>query len=69
VHIIKLPNPSSKMATLKIIISPLSETKSESFMILFYGNPLTPHMGCIQMAITVAPLPKMCVWVGIGKLS
>jgi hypothetical protein len=32
----------------------LSETKfeSESFTILFYGNPLNSACGCIQMAIT-----------------
>jgi hypothetical protein len=47
VHIIKLPNPFSKMVTLKIIISPLSEIKSEfeSFTILFYGNPLNSARG------------------------
>jgi hypothetical protein len=61
-HIIKLTNPSSKTSTLKIIISPLSETKSESFTILFYGNLLTPHMGYIQMAVTVAVVTQnMCM--------
>jgi hypothetical protein len=41
---------------LKVIISSLSETKSESesFMIPFYGNPLNSARGCIQMAITAA---------------
>jgi hypothetical protein len=41
---------------LKVIISPLSETKSESesFTILFYGNPLNSAHGCIQMAVTAA---------------
>jgi hypothetical protein len=39
---------------LKLIISPLSETKSESelFTILFYGNPLNFARGCIQTAVT-----------------
>jgi hypothetical protein len=27
--------------------------ESESFTILFYGNPLTPYVGCAQMAVTV----------------
>jgi hypothetical protein len=36
--------------------------ESESFTILFYGNPLTPHIDCIQMAITVAVVTKnMCI--------
>jgi hypothetical protein len=54
VHIIKLPNPSSKIATLKIIISPLSKSESKSFMILFYGNPLNSVHVCIQMVVTIA---------------
>jgi hypothetical protein len=42
VHIIKLPNPISKMAILKIIILTDSKTKSKSELltVLFYGNPL-----------------------------
>jgi hypothetical protein len=39
---------------LKVVISPLSETKSESFTILFYGNPLNSARGCIQTALTTA---------------
>jgi hypothetical protein len=41
---------------LKVIISPLSETKSESesFTVPFYGNPLNSARGCIQMAVTAA---------------
>jgi hypothetical protein len=39
---------------LKVIISPLSETKSESesFTILFYGNPLNSARGYIKMVVT-----------------
>jgi hypothetical protein len=37
---------------LKVVISPLSETESESFMILFYGNPLNSACGCIKTALT-----------------
>jgi hypothetical protein len=45
---------------LKVIISPLSKTnsESESFTILFYGNPLNSARGCIQMAITTAVVTK-----------
>jgi hypothetical protein len=39
---------------LKVVISPLSETKSESFTILFYGNPLNSAHGCIKTAVTAA---------------
>ncbi len=41
---------------LKVIISSLSETKSESesFMIPFYGNPLNSARGCIKIAVTAA---------------
>jgi hypothetical protein len=41
---------------LKVIISPLSGTKSESesFTIPFYGNPLNSTCGCIQTAATAA---------------
>jgi hypothetical protein len=58
VHIIKLPNPSRNTATLKKIISPLSKTKSksESFTILFYGNPLNSACGYIQMTVTVVAI-------------
>jgi hypothetical protein len=31
-----------------------SESESESFTIPFYINPLTPHVGCIQMVVTIA---------------
>jgi hypothetical protein len=45
---------------LKVVISPLSETKSESeaFTILFYGIPLNSARGCIQMAITATVVTK-----------
>jgi hypothetical protein len=56
---------------LKVIFSPLSETKSDSelFMILFYGNPLNYARGCIQTAVTASVVMKMCIWVDVGKLS
>jgi hypothetical protein len=43
---------------LKVVISPLSETKSKSFMIPFYDNPLNSARGCIKMAVTAAVLTK-----------
>jgi hypothetical protein len=45
---------------LKVIISALSETNSESgsFTILFYGNPLNSARGCIQRAVTTAVVTK-----------
>jgi hypothetical protein len=45
---------------LKVIITPLSETKSEceSFTILFYDNPLNSTHGCLQTAVTVAMVTK-----------
>jgi hypothetical protein len=39
---------------LKVVISPLSETESESFTIPFYGDPLNSARGCIQTAVTSA---------------
>jgi hypothetical protein len=39
---------------LKVVISPLFETESESFTILFYGNPLNSTRGCIKIAVTAA---------------
>jgi hypothetical protein len=39
---------------LKVVISPLSETKSESFTILFYSNPLNSTRDCIKTAVTAA---------------
>jgi hypothetical protein len=50
VHIIELPNLSSKMTILKIIISSLSKSESESFTILFYGNPLTSKSENMSMS-------------------
>jgi hypothetical protein len=46
-HCIKSPNQRSLITSLKVIISLLSETKSESesFTILFYGNPLNSARG------------------------
>jgi hypothetical protein len=52
-HIMLLPYPSSKTAILKIIISPLSKSKSESFVIPFYDSPLNSAHSCIQIAITI----------------
>jgi hypothetical protein len=43
---------------LKVIISLLSETKSESFTLLFYGNPLNSARGFIQMAVTATVVTK-----------
>jgi hypothetical protein len=43
---------------LKVVISPLSETKSESFTILFYGNPLNSACGCIKTAVTAIVVTK-----------
>jgi hypothetical protein len=43
---------------LKIKISLLSESESESLTIPFYGDPLTPHVDCIQTAITVAAVTQ-----------
>jgi hypothetical protein len=45
---------------LKVIISPLSETKSESesFTVPFYGNPLNSACGCIQTVVTAAVVTK-----------
>jgi hypothetical protein len=37
---------------LKVVISPLSETESESFTIPFYRNPLNSARGCIKTAVT-----------------
>jgi hypothetical protein len=37
---------------LKAVISPLSETESESFTIPFYGNLLNSAHGCIKTAVT-----------------
>jgi hypothetical protein len=58
---------------LKVGISSLSETKSEpksfTFTFPFYSDPLNSARVCIQTAVTAAVLPKMCVWVGVGRLS
>jgi hypothetical protein len=37
---------------LKVVISSLSETESESFTIPFYGNPLNSTCGCIKTVVT-----------------
>jgi hypothetical protein len=39
---------------LKVVISPLSETESESFTIPFYDNPLNSARGCIKIDVTAA---------------
>jgi hypothetical protein len=57
-HCIKSPDQRSLITSLKVIILPLSKTKSESFMILFYGNPLNSARGYIQMAITIVVVIK-----------
>jgi hypothetical protein len=49
---------------LKVIISPLSETKSESesFTLPFYDNSLNSARGFIQTAVTTAVVTKnMCM--------
>jgi hypothetical protein len=43
---------------LKVVISPLSETESESFTIPFYGDPLNSARGYIQTAVTSAVVTK-----------
>jgi hypothetical protein len=43
---------------LKAVISPLSETESESFTIPFYGNPLNSARDCIKTAVTAAVVTK-----------
>jgi hypothetical protein len=53
---------SKKLNKLKVVISPLSETKSESFMIPFYGNPLNSACGRIKTAVTTPVVTeKGCV--------
>jgi hypothetical protein len=41
---------------LKVVISPLSETKSEpkSITVPFYGDPLNSERGCLQTVVTAA---------------
>jgi hypothetical protein len=39
---------------LKVVISPLPVTESESFTILFYGDPLNSAYGCVKTAVTAA---------------
>lgn len=39
---------------LKVVISPLSETESESFTIPFYGDPLNSARDCVKTAVTAA---------------
>jgi hypothetical protein len=55
-HCINSTGQRCLVTSLKVIILPLLETmsESESFMIMFYGNLLTPHVGCIQTAVTTA---------------
>jgi hypothetical protein len=55
-HCINSTGQRSLIKSLKVIILPLLRTMSESelFTILFYGNPLTPCVGCIQTAVTMA---------------
>jgi hypothetical protein len=59
-HCIKSPNQPSLLIKLKIITSPLFETKfeSESFTILFYSSSLTLHVGYIQMIVNVPIVTK-----------
>jgi hypothetical protein len=47
---------------LKVVISTLSETKSESFTILFYRNTLNSARRCIQMVATAnVVIENMCM--------
>jgi hypothetical protein len=39
---------------LKVVISLLSQTESESVTVPFYGDPLNSTRGCIQMGVTTA---------------
>jgi hypothetical protein len=59
-HCIKSPDQISLITSLKVIILPLYETKSESelFTILFYGDPLNSTRGCIKMVVTVTAVTK-----------
>jgi hypothetical protein len=43
---------------LKVVISPLSNTESESFTIPFYGNPLNSACGCIKTDVTAIVVTK-----------
>jgi hypothetical protein len=47
---------------LKVVISPLSETESESFTIPFYGNLLNSARGCIKTAVNAVVVTNN-VWV------
>jgi hypothetical protein len=37
---------------------PKIKSQSKLFTIPFYGNPLTPHVGYIQMVVTIAVVTK-----------
>jgi hypothetical protein len=52
-HLIKKLNNK-----LKVVISPLSETESESFTILFYGDPRNAACDCIETAVTAVVVTK-----------
>jgi hypothetical protein len=47
---------------LKVIISPLFVTESESFTIPFYGDPLNSARGCVKTVVTAAVVTEnVCV--------
>jgi hypothetical protein len=54
---------------LKVVISPLSETKFESFTILFYGNLPNSAHGCIKTVVTAAVVTENVRMSSIEKLS
>jgi hypothetical protein len=65
VHIIKIPNPINKFTILKIIILVVSEIESmfrSHRRIRFFAIHETPHVGCFQMAVTIAVVTEnMCM--------
>jgi hypothetical protein len=44
---------------LKVVISPLSETESESITVPFWGDPLNFARDCIQTAVTAAMVTEI----------
>jgi hypothetical protein len=59
-HFIKSPDQRSLITSLKVIISLLSEakSKSKSFMISSYADPLNSACGCIQMVVNIVVVTK-----------
>jgi hypothetical protein len=65
VHVIKLPNPISKLTILKIIIPVDSEIKSKIQSHRrgsFWWSANTPHECCLWMVVTIAMVGKI-VWL------